>query len=392
MSKKIIERRNASANVPEKNRAEIVKAEHAKKRPFIRWIIFGVIVALAVAALVFVIINSIISNIASNISPNGSYKDTVPTIAESFKDTSAFYGDVSLLKNYAAYALTASNNHSANVNYIKDDENIFNYAIYGVENSNPDAPSADVIIIASINKETNKLTYVLMDADALVYIPYANVVGPLKHAYNFGGGSVGGSNLLSRTISQNFGVDIDGYVEMKMDGAVSLVDELGGIQLAMSDEEVTKLNAAIAAYNVRFELTGDNAVPAVTKDTNGNVNLEGAQAVAYIRGVSANRETAIFKILASVTKTAIKDGFSGINKLSKAFAESATTSTEKDDFTTVLKLAVNATGEAVADSMNTVTLSKDAKKLVNLGKGAICLVYSDYEDTVDQLRSAIYGK
>lgn len=385
MSKKIIERRRDSANVPEANRAGIVSMEQKQKPSAIKGILLTVAILVAIVALLFVMVNALIMNISDSISPKGSYKDTLPTIAESFKENNGFYIDkVYNSVEFQKYAMLASNNHSAVVNAIKDDENVFNYAIYGIENSDPANPSADVIIIASINKETNKLTYVLLDDKTMVYIPYANVIGPLKDAYNFGT-----SNLLSRTICQNFGIDIDGYVELNMEAAKEMVNLVGGIELAMTQEQVDALNEAIELYNERFNAQ----VLKITKKGE-KVSLNGDQTLAYLRGNSGSDTIAIFNILVEVTKISIKDGVTGIKALTDKLAENATTSTETDDFATLLKMAVKTTGDALADAINTVNMGETSKeiKLVGNNEYVYFSAYDDYSKMVADLQTLLYAE
>ena len=383
MSKKIIERRRDSANVPEANRAGIVSMEQKQKPSAIKGILLTVAILVAIVALLFVMVNALIMNISESISPKGSYKDTLPTIAESFKENNPMY-DSTLFHNdkYNKNAMIVSNNHSSVVNAIRDEESVFNYAIYGIENSDPEKPSADVIMIASINKDNGKLTYTFIDGTTLVYIPYANVIGPLKDAYNFGT-----SNLLSRTISQNFGIDIDGYVELNMDTAKEMVNLVGGIELAMTQEEVDALNDAIELYNERFNAQ----VLKITKKGE-KVSLNGDQTLAYLRGKNGSDKEAIFRILVEVTKISIKDGVTGIKALTDKLAENATTSTETDDFATLLRMAVTTTGDALVDSMFTHTFGGELKEWVWISDDVSFVTYSDISKAVKELQTLLYGE
>lgn len=378
MSKKIIERRNASANVPQERRASIVAAPQNKKPSAVKGIILAVLIAFALVALALTAINFLINNISGKVAPNGSYKDTLPSIVQSYKENSPFYdGTAAGYPGYYEFAYNASSNHSATVNNIKDQKNVLNYAIFGIENEDPNNPYADMIVIASVNKDTGSFTYVLIDAASFVQIPYADVVGPLKDAYK-----LGGSNLLARTISQNFGVDIDGYVEMKMSGAADMVDAVGGIELAMTDEEVANLNLAIQAYNKRF----DAEVLEITKK-GATVSLNGVQTLAYIRGVDGNRETAVFNILAQVTKIALSQGVSGVNNLVNELTQNAIASTDGDDFSTLLKVAIKS--KDGSNGVVTINLGSDLKQ-ETLYRGVRFVTYSDYSAVVSQIQTALY--
>ncbi len=380
MSKKIIDRRKASANVPENSRANIVNAPQNRKRSAVKGIILTLFIVLAIVALLLTAVNFIIRNISKNISPNGSYKDTIPSIVESYKEKSEFYnGEAAEYEGYYKLAYDASSNHSAVINAIKDQENVFNCAIFGIENSDPNDPSADMIVIASVNKDTGKLTYVLIDADSFVQIPYANVVGPLSDAYK-----LGGSNLLARTISQNFGVDIDGYVEMKMSGAADMVDAVGGIELALTDAEVETLNLAIQSYNERF---GAEVLELTKKGE--TVSLNGVQTLAYIRGVDGNRETAVFNILAQVTKIALSQDVEGVTNLVNELADNATTSIDAKDFSTLLNIVLKS--KDGANEIKTINLGSALKQEIWYDEIKF-VTYTDYSAVVAEIQGALYAE
>lgn len=382
MSKKIIERRKASVNVAEDKRASIANFEAKQKRSAVKGILLTVVIVIAIAALLFLVVNALINNISKNISPAGSYKDIDPVIAkdtlDSYKQNSPYYNGIgATFTEYDKLALLASNNHSASSNAIVDDENVFNYAIYGVENS-----AVDVVIIASINKETKELTYVMLDSFSLVYIPYADVIGPLKDAYNFGG-----ANLLSRTVSQNFGIDIDGYVDLKLDGAIEMIDAIApeGLEFAINDAEYEELKKSIDAYAERFGT--EIIVPAKKGET---VTLNGVQSLAYMRGLSKDREFAIFGVLVKLTKEALKDGVKGVNLLSEKLADNATTSTNTKDFSTLLRIVATTAEDVISDSLTTVHFGKDTKTLERY-QGCTFVSY-DYSKAVADLKTALYAE
>lgn len=383
MSRKIEDRRIASASVPSEKRAVMVNAGKEKKSSAGKIILLVAVIIVALAAILFLVINALIKNVADTISPNGSYKDTIPSIAESYKDKSQIYQDkVTSDPDYLKYALLASNNHSDVVDEIKDTDNVFNYAIYGIEDADPSNPAADIIVIASINKDTNKLTYVLLDDETLVYIPYAEVVGYLKDAYN-----LGGSNLLSRTISQNFGVDIDGYVELKMSDAANMVKAVGDIEIAMTQEEVDALNESIALYNEKFGTEIQN----VTKKGDNKIILDGERTLAYIRGKDGCDTKALFNVLAEVTKTAIEGGVSGVNALADKLAENAITSTNAADFSSLLMIIAKTAKGNIADNMVTITLGTEDAVWVWICDGVSFITYENYGKVVSDLKTALYG-
>lgn len=58
----------------------------------------------------------------------------------------------------------------------------------------------------------------------------------LNAAYSFGG-----IKLLYKTLAKNFGIKLDGYVEVNFDAFVNVIDELGGIEVNLTDSEALNL-------------------------------------------------------------------------------------------------------------------------------------------------------
>ena len=90
---------------------------------------------------------------------------------------------------------------------------------------------SDTMIICSINTHTNKVTLASLMRDMYVPIPgYSN--NRINAAYAFGG-----MDLLDEVIEQDFGVPIDGNIEVDFEGFVEAMDVIGGIDIELSGEE-----------------------------------------------------------------------------------------------------------------------------------------------------------
>lgn len=96
---------------------------------------------------------------------------------------------------------------------------------------------SDSMILASFNKSTGAITLTSFMRDSYVQIPG---YGPnkLNAAYAFGG-----MKLLSQTLLLNFGVQVDGVVEVDFNGFKDVIDLLGGVDISMTRAEVEYLNA-----------------------------------------------------------------------------------------------------------------------------------------------------
>ena len=90
---------------------------------------------------------------------------------------------------------------------------------------------SDTMIICSINTHTKKVTLASLMRDMYVPIPgYSN--NRINAAYAFGG-----MELLDEVIEQDFGIPIDGNIEVDFEGFVEAMDVIGGIDIELSGEE-----------------------------------------------------------------------------------------------------------------------------------------------------------
>ncbi len=124
---------------------------------------------------------------------------------------------------------------------------------------------SDSMILVSINKSNNTITLTSFMRDQYVQIPGYSP-NKLNAAYAFGG-----MQLLTKTLKLNFGVEIDGIVEVDFSGFERIIDRLGGVTVTLTKEEAGYLNAL-------YEI-GIFKSPVIV----GNNRLDSAQALAYAR-------------------------------------------------------------------------------------------------------------
>ena len=48
--------------------------------------------------------------------------------------------------------------------------------------------------------------------------------------------------MLYKTLAKNFGIKLDGYVEVNFDAFVNVIDELGGIEVNLTDSEALNMS------------------------------------------------------------------------------------------------------------------------------------------------------
>lgn len=98
---------------------------------------------------------------------------------------------------------------------------------------------SDSIILCSIRPSSNTLTITSFLRDAYVKIP-GHGSNRINAAYAFGG-----RELLKRTLNENFGVTIDGCIEVDFDRFAEIVDALGGVTLELREDEAREINKAV---------------------------------------------------------------------------------------------------------------------------------------------------
>ena len=98
---------------------------------------------------------------------------------------------------------------------------------------------SDTMILCSINKRTDTITMISLMRDMMVEIPgyYSH---KLNEAYY-----LGGFQLLNQTIEHNFGIHIDGNVELDFESFIGVIAELGPITIELNQEEADYLNTKV---------------------------------------------------------------------------------------------------------------------------------------------------
>ena len=133
---------------------------------------------------------------------------------------------------------------------------------------------SDAMILCSVDVENNSIKMISFMRDMYVSIPEHNP-NRLNAAYYWGG-----SDLLFRTLAQNFGVTVDYYIAVDFSILGSLIDQLGGLEINIEDDYfVDRVNAVIENDN---KVLGIDPKDGFVKEP-GLQLLTGKQAQAYAR-------------------------------------------------------------------------------------------------------------
>ena len=137
--------------------------------------------------------------------------------------------------------------------------NFRNIAIFGID-SREDTYSkgnrSDCIIIASINNTTKEVKLISVYRDTYVQIE-GHGLDKITHAYSYGE-----APLAIKTLNTNLDLNITEFVTVSFDAVKDIIDNIGGISMNITSEEVSH-------------------IPGISKA--GTYNLTGEQALAYAR-------------------------------------------------------------------------------------------------------------
>ena len=143
------------------------------------------------------------------------------------------------------------------------DPNITNILLIGQDRKKGDKAEmrSDAMIICSMNAKTKEITLCSLMRDMYLPIPGYGY-GMLNHTY-----MIGGFDLLNKTIEENFGIPIEGNIEVDFERFTTLIDLMGGVTVNVTSEEAAYLNARNKGWNL----------------VGGNNKLSATQALVYCR-------------------------------------------------------------------------------------------------------------
>lgn len=166
------------------------------------------------------------------------------------------------------------NNYNTMSLDIMSDPNVLNVLLIGTDaRDTSERGRSDSMILVSINKQTQKLLMFSFLRDIYLYIPGVESTR-LNHSYAYGG-----PELTMQTIEQNFGIEIDKYVQVNFYSFIEVVDAVGGVDLTVTDDEAKLINDYLGEIN---KLVKDKK-GADKLSGGGNLHLNGKQALCYAR-------------------------------------------------------------------------------------------------------------
>lgn len=169
-----------------------------------------------------------------------------------------------------AEAVENTGEEPANAGVLSDDW--WNILLLGCDSYTKNEYSrTDSMIILSVNMKQKQVKMTSLMRDIWIKVP-----GKSSHRKLTELCAVGGPELTVRAINESFGMNIDNYVLISMEGIAEVIDLLGGIELDVTEAERKALNKGL------FDLSPYSGMEKLEK-SGEQVHLNGNQATAYAR-------------------------------------------------------------------------------------------------------------
>ncbi len=189
-----------------------------------------------------------------------------------------------------------SSGTSASTVTIPQDKDIINILLIGQDRREGQGRQrSDSMIIATLNKKTKTLKLTSLMRDMYVQIPgYSD--NRINAAYAFGG-----MELLNKTIYKNFGLTIDGNIEVDFTGFTKIIDRIGGVEIALTQAEIDYLNLTDATAGQKYLMNGETALL--------------YSRIRYLAGGDFKRTERQRKVLTAVFNKSLSMGLPGVLEL-----------------------------------------------------------------------------
>lgn len=293
-----LDKEEAEENSVSENKSEVVvdsldgDKKKKKKMSKAKKIVISVVVILLVLIIAFLgfgyfYVNHMLDEVTEEEKPQAVEQwNGMDTLDENFSDVmqEAPASEISSLSDMVkTWYYTGTPVHSSHV---------LNILLIGEDTRGEDIKEegtrADSAIIASINKDTQKITLTSILRDTYVYyeVEEGNKESGVYDKIN-SAMSIGGLDCYIRAVENNFKLNIDNYVIVNFDSFKTIIDTLGGVDINMKAKEVREIIKHPEVY-------GDIEIKKTFEGDEGVMTLNGEQALAYsrIRHIDSDNERA----------------------------------------------------------------------------------------------------
>lgn len=252
-------------------------------------------------------------------------------------------------------------------------------AVFGLDNrsnGNLDSGNSDVIIVVSINRDTQEVKMCSIYRDTYLDI------GDGKYRKCNAAFAKGGPQAAISMLNKNLDLNITDYMTVDFNAVVECIDLLGGIELTITDAEAHYMIGYIEELN---KLTGNTSeVP----KTGGTYLLDGVQATAYARirytaGDDYKRTERQRIVITKMIEKAQQSNLKTINSvIDEMFIEIETSFSNKE----LIALAAKAFDYEITGSVG----FPFTKNVIEMGSKGIVVAPCTLETNVTELHKFLY--
>lgn len=172
-----------------------------------------------------------------------------------------------------------------------------NILLLGIDKQENDKGRSDAMILLNLDPNNEKMQLISIPRDTHAFIVGKNIEHKINHAYAFGG-----SDMSVATVENMLDIEIDGFIEINMEGFSDLVDIIGGITVYNETDW----------YDEGYYKKGYHY-------SKGEIHLDGPQILGYVRMRNFDSDFARTDRQRQVIKEMIEQGrsFANVTKINE---------------------------------------------------------------------------
>lgn len=256
-----------------------------------------------------------------------------------------------------------------------------NIALFGVDARDGElgrGTRSDTIIIASINQDTQEIKLISVFRDTFLNLGNDSY-NKCNAAY-----ANGGPEQAINMLNTNLDLDITDYVTVGFGGLIDSVDALGGIEIDVTEAEISHLN------NYQLSMAEQLGVDYTPIEHSGKQVLNGMQATAYCRirytkGDDFRRAERQRDVLTAMMEKAKTASVSSLTDMVTAILPQVETSLSVNEILSVLG-SVAGYDVVASDGFP----FEDNRRGASVGSKGSCVIPDDLEENVAELHKILY--
>lgn len=257
----------------------------------------------------------------------------------------------------------------------------YNIALFGVDARDGElgrGTRSDSIIIASINMDTQEIKLISVFRDTFLNLGNDSY-NKCNAAY-----AQGGPEQAISMLNTNLDLNITDYVTVGFGGLMDSVDALGGIEMEVTEAEISHLN------NYQLSMSEELGVDYIPIEHSGKQLLNGLQATAYCRirytkGDDFRRAERQRDVLTAMMNKAKGASVSSLTEMVQSILPEVQTSLGVNEILSVLGSVAGY--EVVASDGFPF---EDGRVGVNVGSKGSCVIPDDLQENVAALHELLY--